>query len=449
MPLTLKGPSCKGCPFASRGQYMVLDELRHDAPVFIVGQNPGKQEEAQGVPFVGKTGSTLENVYLPYAGLDRSRVSLGNCIRCRVDGTDQLPHLNLAQTKEAIAHCNRAYLRVPPATKLVIAQGAYSWFMLTGLSDITEWRGAVVPMTLAGVNGLHQHPSKYYRPIVDGALPVLATGHLASMYHGKGKAGFLSNVIAFKSDWRKVGRILRGEWPEPLNIVEAPPTQWPTLSAFDTEFNPFTKEFYRYSVAWRDADGQTHIHVVDGDALALQTPPPTAASTVVLHNAPADLRSLRRILHTQRTQIPLAVEDSMYLHSVLWPDLPHDLGFLISLYAHTNQTKHLSETSPIEYAAGDAIGTYDAWMAMRKEAERDPQSWQVYVEEQLPLLSVIAPVVERGLRVLTHRVSEAGRDLCEQSHRSQLHAQVAVGWPINVGSQLRVAQELYDVARLR
>src|SRR5437899_115733 len=76
--------------------YSVPDEIVEGAPVFIMGQNPGADEEAEGKPFVGRTGEFMMREFFPEAGLTRGEnVSLGNalCYRFEVDGkrTNKVP----------------------------------------------------------------------------------------------------------------------------------------------------------------------------------------------------------------------------------------------------------------------------------------------------------------------------------------------------------------------
>lgn len=60
-----------------------------DVPaVVVVGQNPGAREDDPrfGIPFVGKSGQFLRNVYLPGISLaDRAAVYLSNAARCGPD----------------------------------------------------------------------------------------------------------------------------------------------------------------------------------------------------------------------------------------------------------------------------------------------------------------------------------------------------------------------------
>jgi uracil-DNA glycosylase len=53
-----------------------------DAAVLFVGEAPGANEDREGVPFVGASGSLL-NEMLALAGIEREEVFIANVVRCR------------------------------------------------------------------------------------------------------------------------------------------------------------------------------------------------------------------------------------------------------------------------------------------------------------------------------------------------------------------------------
>ena len=52
------------------------------ADVLFVGEAPGAQEDALGVPFVGRSGQLLESL-LAEAHLSRERLAVANVLKCR------------------------------------------------------------------------------------------------------------------------------------------------------------------------------------------------------------------------------------------------------------------------------------------------------------------------------------------------------------------------------
>jgi uracil-DNA glycosylase family 4 len=72
-----------------------------DADVLFVGEAPGANEDAEGVPFVGRSGDVLDDE-LRDAGLSRADVRITNCVRCR-------PPENRDPSAAELANC-RPYL---------------------------------------------------------------------------------------------------------------------------------------------------------------------------------------------------------------------------------------------------------------------------------------------------------------------------------------------------
>lgn len=68
-----------------------------DADILFLGEGPGQQEDEQGEPFVGRSGSILDEK-LQDRGLAREDVRITNCVRCR-------PPENRDPTTEELSNC--------------------------------------------------------------------------------------------------------------------------------------------------------------------------------------------------------------------------------------------------------------------------------------------------------------------------------------------------------
>ena len=84
-PATLEGidraiHACRNCPIGNLGNRAVMGEGPLDAPLMIVGEQPGDQEDQAGRPFVGPAGQLLDD-YLVRAGIDRSGVYVTNAVK--------------------------------------------------------------------------------------------------------------------------------------------------------------------------------------------------------------------------------------------------------------------------------------------------------------------------------------------------------------------------------
>lgn len=77
--------ACHACPLANGRTNVVFGDGNPDARVLFVGEAPGKNEDLQGLPFVGKAGQSL-NELLGVAGLAREDVFIANVLKCRPPG---------------------------------------------------------------------------------------------------------------------------------------------------------------------------------------------------------------------------------------------------------------------------------------------------------------------------------------------------------------------------
>ena len=77
---------CKRCPLAYAGRHtIVFADGDPSARLMFVGEGPGADEDATGLPFVGKAGQLLNNMILAM-GLKREEVYIANIVKCRPPG---------------------------------------------------------------------------------------------------------------------------------------------------------------------------------------------------------------------------------------------------------------------------------------------------------------------------------------------------------------------------
>src|SRR6056297_3081402 len=93
---------CQRCPDLVDSRSRIVNGVGPpDADLLFVGEGPGENEDQQGEPFVGRSGSVLDEA-LGEAGVLREEVRITNCVRCRPPG-------NRDPTTEELANC-RGYL---------------------------------------------------------------------------------------------------------------------------------------------------------------------------------------------------------------------------------------------------------------------------------------------------------------------------------------------------
>jgi uracil-DNA glycosylase family protein len=71
---------CHACPLWRRATQTVFGEGPRRAPLLLIGEQPGDQEDLAGHPFVGPAGRLLDGV-LAEIGLDRGRLYVTNAVK--------------------------------------------------------------------------------------------------------------------------------------------------------------------------------------------------------------------------------------------------------------------------------------------------------------------------------------------------------------------------------
>ncbi|AEE95475.1 uracil-DNA glycosylase [Mahella australiensis] len=117
-PLMEEVANCTKCPLAQSRTHTVFGEGNLNARLMFVGEGPGKDEDLQGRPFVGRAGQLLDNM-LEAIGIKRSEVYIANVVKCR-------PPQNRVPTPSEAKAC-LPYLRNQVAIikpKIIVCLGA-------------------------------------------------------------------------------------------------------------------------------------------------------------------------------------------------------------------------------------------------------------------------------------------------------------------------------------
>jgi uracil-DNA glycosylase len=124
------GPNCQRCKLAKLGRkQIVFGTGDPNAELMFIGEGPGADEDAQGLPFVGRAGQLLNNM-ITAMGLKREQVYIANIVKCR-------PPSNRTPERDECDTCSPFLMRqirvVRP--KVVVALGATAAKNLLGLND--------------------------------------------------------------------------------------------------------------------------------------------------------------------------------------------------------------------------------------------------------------------------------------------------------------------------
>ena len=81
--LAKKVSSCVACRLCKTRKQTVFADGSPDAKIMFIGEAPGADEDAQGVPFVGRAGQLLTRMIEDGMGLPRTSVYIANVLKCR------------------------------------------------------------------------------------------------------------------------------------------------------------------------------------------------------------------------------------------------------------------------------------------------------------------------------------------------------------------------------
>ncbi|HKF50004.1 MAG TPA: uracil-DNA glycosylase [Terracidiphilus sp.] len=87
---------CTRCALHKGRNKLVFGDGSADARLLFVGEGPGADEDAQGLPFVGRAGQLLNNM-IGAMGLKREEVYIANVVKCRPPG-NRVPEPDEANT---------------------------------------------------------------------------------------------------------------------------------------------------------------------------------------------------------------------------------------------------------------------------------------------------------------------------------------------------------------
>ena len=116
-----------------------------DSRIFFIGEAPGKDEDLQGQPFVGRAGKVLDDA-ISRAGSSRDRVFVGNLVKCK-------PTANRKPRRDEIEKCSvflESELReVSPKVVCALGQTAAN-YLLNTRDKLSDLLGKDFQLAIAG-----------------------------------------------------------------------------------------------------------------------------------------------------------------------------------------------------------------------------------------------------------------------------------------------------------
>lgn len=184
---------CQDCPLYQHATQAVFGEGPGRAPIVLVGEQPGDEEDRRGHPFVGPAGALLEAA-LVAAGLSREDVYLTNAVKHFKFTERGKRRLHEKPNGREIRACRQWLLRELHlvAPRVVVALGATAASSLLGARiRVMSARGRALSLPIAGLDApvtsvLTIHPSAALRapsPERRHALRAMLVADLALAAH--------------------------------------------------------------------------------------------------------------------------------------------------------------------------------------------------------------------------------------------------------------------------
>lgn len=150
---------CTRCELSKTRTKFVFGSGSACAEIMFVGEAPGKNEDLQGLPFVGQAGKLLDDL-LGFIGFKRSEVFIANILKCRPPG-------NRDPRIEEINTCRDYLLKqieiISP--KVICTLGKFSTQLLLNTDKgITALRGKIYKINSRLIMPINHPAAALYTP---------------------------------------------------------------------------------------------------------------------------------------------------------------------------------------------------------------------------------------------------------------------------------------------
>lgn len=317
---------------------------------WIVGEAPGEEEELKRRPFMGKSGFMLEYI-LGKAHIHRSAAYITNVSPVRPPGNKWE---RLDETGFTEDECRSALLEEIKRWKpyCVLALGEAALGACTGKSGITAWRGTILSCEESKVVPAF-HPAY-----------ILRQGDKPAKKEREGEGGikytYGSSKLTLLIDTRRAieeSRV-RGVRLMERDLVVDPGIEWTEtflglcMDSKQVAFDIETKGNYIDRIAFSYLPQHAVSIRLDNDQIEEKV-------RYVLWNHSGLQAQNGMFDMTQLMAAGMPVRslkmDTMVAHHWLWPELPHDLGYLASTYCRLSDILH-----PKEWWKDETRGRYNA-----------------------------------------------------------------------------------------
>lgn len=434
-----KSSKCKGCPLDGAVTQKVHGQCdREDAQIILLGEAPGAEEDQRGVPFVGQAGWIFKRSVEATGNLWHNAHKT-NVICCRPPKNK----IASAEGAEAVSRCRAGlfeelYALYERGAKVIVAAGATAMGALGITGSVHKLRGSVFMMkwvqdelSLSGVKEakvLVQTDENRYDMLV------LVTFHPAFLGYDKDPR----HEVTFINDLEKAYE-LNSDYKPPEEHFEIFPTAQQVVAfveeqlkkknkpllAIDIETSGFVPRHASIIVVGIATDGNRAISLpflkqggapywspeerkqVHSALARLLKECPT-----MYQNALFDCRHLLAFC----TPAEKIAQDVMVLHHCISAELPHNLGYIVSIYGKTPYWKDevlgslknalsIDDENMRTYNLRDTVVLHQVLGAMIEDA-KDNGTYEIYQKIAMPLIEPVMQMIENGMLIDRDRLKK-------------------------------------------
>lgn len=154
--------SCTKCRLSENRNKAVPGEGDPAANLLFIGEGPGRQEDQQGRPFVGRAGNKLTEI-LGSVSLDRTQVYITNVVKCRPP-ENRTPKADEVET--CFPYLEAQIAEINPSIIVTLGNAATRTLLETddGITSTRgkfyQWRGTIQVFPMFHPSYLLRNPSK-------------------------------------------------------------------------------------------------------------------------------------------------------------------------------------------------------------------------------------------------------------------------------------------------
>jgi uracil-DNA glycosylase family 4 len=394
-------PGCANCPMRRLFPDNTFVEPTIGSGLEIaIGDAPSKDDALNGEPMTGGYGRSF-SVMLRKAGIERDNVTFANVIQCRPKN-DVFPtekraqsYINQNDGYTAVTQCLSEHV-VPlllsrPWQKAFVLGDHATEFITGKWASADKWRGSILPV-----------------PVIDLVKPLAVVTFSPQQVAAQQK--YFPVVV---NDLRKSLRSV------PENYI-----LYPSLSdvqAFTaSEFAFDIETSYEagangvrdiYMCALSDRNGRAIVVPFQGAYINELRRIFAGAEAVIGHNMiQFDLVQLAHYGITVPSTCQLW--DTMLLQHLRFPDLPHDLEFVVSQYVSKPAWKHEKAVKQL-YAARDVDGNFQMFGPLLQDVAQ-AGLLDLYNTVQVPLAKICRLMTATGMKVDPTRIAEVQKRIDEE-----------------------------------